>query len=203
MWASTVVFAELGGAGTATASPKDRVIVYEDSARMAYEKYSDSSMRGASTTPMRQLPSQTKDTLFGEELGHSVSNCSTAKFRCVSVWSRVFAVPLDRLSPTAAYSVAGALLKVEDCLRGDVNVCQVAIVSADCQRIAVESCESVTGGRESSSKPGPIVYFIYNEDHGVTAYGVSDKPAKTKDERLGIASQMILQGQTGLLAVDH
>jgi len=199
--AGAFVVLAFGVAGAATA--KVRVIVYKDSARLAYEKFSDSSMQGASTTPKRLLPSQAQDALFGEEIGHGVHDCSTAQYRCVSVWSRVFAIPRDRLSPAAAYSVAGALLKVEDCLRGDASVCQVAILSADCQEIAAESCESVNGGREKSSKPGPIVYFIYNEDYGVTAYGVADKPAKTKDERLGIASQMILQGHTGLLAGDR
>jgi hypothetical protein len=115
----------------------------------------------------------------------------------------VFAIPRERLSPKAEYSVAGALLKVEDCLVGDESVCQVALVSADCQRMSGEYCETVPGGRAKSDDPGPILYFIYNEDVGVTAYGVARQPAMTKGERLNISSQMILQGPKGLLSDDH
>ncbi len=185
---------------SSAATPKDRVILYEDSARTGYEKFSDTSMEGAVVRPKRPLSAQSVDTLFGEQVGHIVRNCSTAQYRCISVWSRIFAVPRNRLAPAETYSVAGASLKVEDCLRGDASVCQVAVISADCQQMSGEVCEEVKGGRGESSKPGPILYFIYNEDVGVTAYGVTDKPAKTKNQRLDVASQMILQGQKGLLA---
>ena len=61
-------------------------------------------------------------------------------------------------------------------------------------------CEPKAGGRANSNDSGPVVYFIYNEDFGVTAYGVANQPVSTKDERLSVASQMILEGQRGLLS---
>jgi hypothetical protein len=192
----------LSGA-TAIATPKDREILYENSARTAYERFSGDDMTGGELTPKRSLPFQANNALSGEEVGHIVRNCSTTQYRCVSVWLRVFAVPKARLSPAEEYSVAGAVLKVEDCLRGDATICQVALISADCEMMLDESCQKVAGGREKSGKPGPVVYFIYNEDVGVTAYGVADQPVNAKDERLSVASQMILQGQKGLLSAER
>jgi hypothetical protein len=181
------------------ARSKDSVIVYEDSARTVSEKYQGSEMQGGAVEPKRPIPAQTQNLLYDEEVTRAVSDCSTAQYRCSAVWSRVFAVPRKRLSPAATFSIAGALLKVDDCLRGDARVCQVALISADCALISGQGCEEVAGGRQKSKDPGPITYFIYNEDFGVTAYGVAEKPARTKDERLVVASQMILQGKYGLL----
>jgi hypothetical protein len=192
----------LSGA-TAVAAPRDRTILYENSARTAYERFSGDDMTGGELTPKRPLSFQDNNALSGEEVGHIVRNCSTTQYRCVSVWLRVFAVPRARLSPKEEYSVAGVVLKVEDCLRGDGAICQVALISADCEMMLDESCQKVTGGRERSGKPGPIVYFIYNEDVGVTTYGVADQPVKIEKDRLNVASQMILQGQRGILSDDR
>ena len=185
---------------TVEARAKENVIVYEDSARTVSERYQGSEMHGGAVEPKRAIPAQTQNLLNGEEITRAVSDCSTAQYRCSAAWSRVFAVPRKRLSPAATFSIAGALLKVEDCLRGDSRVCQIALIRSDCALISGEGCEEVAGGRQKSKDPGPITYFIYNEDFGVTAYGVAEQPAKTKDERLVIASQMILQGKYGLLA---
>jgi hypothetical protein len=182
-----------------TASPGGS-ISYEDNARTFRETFAKNETIGVKILPKRPLPSQSRDVMFGESLTNATHDCSTERFRCVYYWARVFAVPRDRLSPAAVYSTGGASLKVEDCLRGGAAVCQVAVISADCQRIAgKDACEKVVGGRDKSDDPGPIVYFIYNEDVGVTAWGVAKQPASTKEERSAIASQMVLQGKRGLL----
>jgi hypothetical protein len=181
----------------------NRLITYEDNARTVYETFSGDNMTGAIVRPRRLLLFQSNNVMFGEEVGHAVHDCSTSQYRCIFVWGRVFAVPRTRLSSMATYLVAGASLKVENCLRGDAAVCQVALISADCELLSGDGCKEAIGGQEKSSDSGPILYFVYNEDFGVTAFGVTQHPAKTKEEKLNIASQMILQGVRGLLADTH
>ena len=193
----------LSGCSISVARPADAVISYEDVTRTGYERFSSSFANVGETAPKRKLPFQSVNPLFGEEVGRVLHDCSTAQFLCVYYWARVFAVPKGRLSPNTTYSVAGASLTVEDCLRGDTDICQVALISSDCQeRSGLDSCVPATGGREKSRQPGPITYFIFNEDIGVTAWGVTKQVAKSKDERLAIAGQMILQGERGLLFSD-
>jgi hypothetical protein len=185
---------------------KDSPVWYENSARTYVMSFSDRGALGGSIKPKRPLPSKVShliDLSDDEFDGGSAHDCSTADYRCISALFGVFAIPRERLSPEIEYSVAGALLKVEDCLVGDESVCQVAIIRSDCHKWSHERCETVPGGRSKSDHPGAIFYFIYNEDVGITAYGSATQPAMTKDERLSVASQMILQGRKGLLSEDH
>lgn len=133
--AGILIFFALGGCAIASTNVKHVAVSYENSARTAYEKFFDMEMKAAIIEPKRLLPAQDKDILFGEELVRTIHDCSTTGYRCISVWSRVFAVPRARLSSEMTYELGGAVFKVEDCLRGDSTVCQVAIISADCRKV--------------------------------------------------------------------
>lgn len=187
-------------AGTEDSDKLTLEVLYKNPSRTFYEKFSTKSWIGGNIIPKRLLISQEKDVFFDESTGTRLHDCSDGQYRCIVGLSRVFAVPRARLSPTATYLAGGAVFKVEECLRGNASICQVALISSDCRQVSDEACEEVVGGRARSANPGPIIYFIYNEDFGVTAYGSAKAALQTLDERRACAAQMILQGQTGLLA---
>lgn len=157
--------------------------------------------QGGKILPEKRLRSQERGMMFGEITSYPARDCSNEKYRCVLSFHRVYAVPRARLLPTDTYSVAGAVLKVEECLRGDANVCQVALISSDCQQITgKDSCLRLPGGRKAGVNAGPFIYFIYNEDFGVTAYGEADGPVQDPVKRRGEVAYMILRAKRGLLA---
>jgi hypothetical protein len=177
-----------------------REIVYSDAARTFHETFSSETHSGTNTLPKHLIGTQKTDLFFSETLGEHIQNCSDKEFICIRALRTAYAIPRRRLSKRDAYSLGGILFKVEDCLRGEQDICQVALISADCQKAVGESdCEKASGGREHGSNAGPLVYFIYNEDYGVTAYGVTNETVGSPKERLNIASQMILEGGAGLL----
>jgi hypothetical protein len=178
-----------------------KVVFYKDPARTFFEKFSTDSWEGGNLVPKKPLKSQKDDILFDETTGFRLHDCSNATYLCVFGSFRVFALPRNRLSPGATYAVGGSVFKVEECFRGDAKICQAALISSSCQKqLGVDACEQVIVDHENNREPGPIVYFIYNEDHGVTAYGTVKKPPQTRGEKLAIATQMILQGDVGILA---
>jgi hypothetical protein len=178
-------------------------ITYEDIKRVSYERYSAQEMTGGRHVPKRMLVSQSDDVLLGEQLIHPIKDCSTTLFVCKKAWSRVFAVPRQRLVPNASFEVAGASFKVEVCLRGDVDVCQVALLSMTCLISEEAQCHDVGETPDSTSKAVPSLYYIYNEDFGVTSYGVTERGASNQDEMIGIAGHLVLQGKRGLLSGLH
>ena len=175
--------------------------VYENAARSFRESIANGVWEGGAIAPRKSLPSQDEDVMFDEVLGYPVHDCSSIKYRCIFSSHRVYAVPKIMLKPADNYVAGGAQFKIEDCLRGDAKICQVAVISSDCQNpVPKDACELIVGGRRYNKNPGPFVYFIYNEDFGITAFGVTGQPAITAGERLTVASQMVLQGMRGLLA---
>lgn len=182
------------------ARPAGSDSIYQDPGRTFYERFHGGVWEGAKVLPKRRLSFQKSDALYGERLGRDIHNCSDKQYRCVFGLFRIFSVPRRGLSPTETYVSAGALLRVEQCLRGDSTTCQIALISSDCQeRTGPDACSPTSAGREKSREPGPMLYFIYNSDFGVTAYGSVTAPAVTKDGQLAAATQMILQGNRGLL----
>jgi hypothetical protein len=69
--------------------------------------------------------------------------------------------------------------------------------------IESEFCRPNAAGGARSSQSGPITYFIYKENYGVTAFGTAGEWPKSKSELeevgLRVASQFVLQSQAGLL----
>lgn len=140
---------------------------------------------------------------FSETISAPLLDCSDPNYKCMAMYGLVFAIPRAGLSSGISYSVAGARLRVEQCLRDTNGTCGVALISADCQKISEPHCEVVEGGRAKSLAPGPVTYFVYNEDYGVTAFGSAGEWPSSEDEVEEVASlvvtQYILQGSRGLL----
>jgi hypothetical protein len=184
-----------------TATDRSQSVRYESIGRTGYYVFSKgSATHGLS---MARNPTSEQQREFQESLGYSLYDCSTSSYRCLRTWFRVFAVPRGQLSSSMKYSVDGVQLRVEACLRASGDVCQVALISADCQlMVGDDACKLHPDGRAKSPQPGPITYFIYNEDYGVTAFGTAGEwpePAERLDVAQRVASQVVLQGDAGLL----
>jgi hypothetical protein len=147
----------------------------------------------------RPVASQT-DVFRGEALGAPAEDCSNAAYRCIKSGFQAFAVPRNDLPSTARYSIAGTAFRVVKCLRADRTVCQVAVIEADCQtrNLKKHICELYSGGPNKNPDRGPVTYFIYNEDFGVTSIGIAGE--KKRDAEATLAAKVyVLQGNIGLL----
>lgn len=171
---------------------------YEDAARTRQSLFAEG--RWSSSEVLSNSPSA-RERQSIEVTSVPVKDCSDERYRCIVGSFRVFAVPRGALLPTSTYVAAGSSFRVEECYRGDATHCSVALISSDCQqRSGRDGCSEVLGGRTKSNNTGPVLYFIYNEDFGVTAYGSVHQPASTEEERRIIAAWMVLRGERGLLS---
>lgn len=131
----------------------------------------------------------------------TVKSCSDVSFRCVAMGSQAFAVPRKHLRPSDKYVANGNSFAVVKCLRGYDDVCQVALIKAECYYNRIEKgCAPTVAGRTGDDASW-LLYFVYNEDFGVTAYGIAplnDKPISA-DEMLAAAKSRFLVGDHGLL----
>jgi hypothetical protein len=130
----------------------------------------------------------------------SVLDCSNSEFRCLTLGGQAMAVPRKRLAPDDKFVVAGNGLTVVACLRGYQRVCQVALIKAECYYSPiVKGCapNKVQGAPNTSSW---LLYFIYNEDFGVTSFGIAPSGgAGSVADALAGAKQYNLVGDDGLL----
>ena len=128
-------------------------------------------------------------------------DCSTPQFLCITWDDQAFAVPRARLTVTDSYVVAGNRFSVVDCLRGFKGVCQVALIRSVCYyNRVIRGC--VPTKAEGTEKTPPwLLYFIFNEDFGVTSFGISapSEPVDSSDAALGKAKEYILVGAKGIL----
>ncbi len=136
--------------------------------------------------------------MFSEVVGEKVVDCSDDEYRCISSWMRTYAIPRRKLLPADVYVKDGVTFRIEKCLRGDTDVCQVALIGGYCAKTPDDSC-LIDVSEEQSDRWLYVTYFLYNEDFGITAMGVTKSPPTTVDEKVLIASQLVLQGNKGLL----
>ncbi len=191
-------FASLALAADKESQLDSAVVVYESPGRTSFEEIGDGHWSVGLTQPTSETLSQKEDFMLWEVVGERLVDCSDRQYRCVSSWHRTYAIPRRRLSPTDIYAKDGVTFKVEKCLRGDAAICQVALIGGYC--VSARNERSTPEPREEQPAPWLYVtYFLYNEDFGITAMGVTQSPAATVDEKLAIASQSILRGSKGLL----
>ena len=126
----------------------------------------------------------------------AIVDCSTNTLMCKRADVFVFAVPRGRLNIGRTYSAAGSRLKLEACLAKTGSVCTSVLVRSDCERYSPIGCSLVRGGREASSTPGPLTFFVYDRSSGITSLGFAmTEPRDTSS----IARTMLLKGKKGLL----
>jgi hypothetical protein len=185
---------------TAAADVQSAELTYEDAARTSRETFANGTHVTGQILPRKRTDGQKRDLFFGERLGDAAHDCSDWEYRCLYVQLRVYAVPRRRLLSGATYEAAGAKFRVEDCLRGDGRLCQVALISSIRPVRPGEGYEQWFGKAGAGGLQSPIVYFIYNEDFGVTAFGMTFSPAQSAADRMVAATDKILQSKVGLLA---
>ncbi len=181
-----------------------------DPARTAYESFvPDSRDRGmlqwvgGDITPKHPTTTEKKDVFFDEFTSGELRDCSDSRYRCLYGLYRVFAVPREGLKPQSTYRVDGAVFRVEKCLRGDERRCQAALISSDCQsKLAPDRCAESSGDDGNGAARGPVGYFIFNEDFGITSYGALKQRGPTEEARMSAALDLVLRGEKGLLAND-
>jgi hypothetical protein len=188
-------------------APKLKPILYTNDKRTSYERFvqddKDKSKvwwEGGNFAPKHRSTPRQQDFFYDEYTSAPLNDCSDEKFRCVYGIYRVFALPRQGLGSSSAYSVGGADFHVEKCIRGGEERCKVALIRSECQsKVEPDRCVAVTGGRANSPSPGPIVYFLFSEDVGITAYGSVDEPADAERVPLTVAQKMLLRSSKGLL----
>lgn len=178
-------------------------VVYVNAERTFETRVTSSMWTVGPILALKPLPSQTDTNPFTESVGHPVIDCSDSSVRCVRSWSRTLAVPRAGLRIGENYRKDGVVFHVEECLRGGAKRCQVALVSATCwHRSAGEMCDEKARGGAHGASGGPVeyvVYFIYNDDFGITALGVANRVASTPAARREFATQSLLISSRGLL----
>ena len=143
-----------------------------------------------------KLPIQTDSSL-----GFNLYDCSNAAFKCVGSWYYYFAVPRKPLTIGEQYTTVGVRFKVEACFREVVGSCQVALISADCKTLYDSyRCSQDRVEGDSPALDIPVVYFIYNDDYGVTAFGEAVTHATSVKDAKHVAAQQVLLGNYGLLS---
>jgi hypothetical protein len=173
-----------------------KAIYYVNAERTFYERFVQDEANalwweGGNTEPSRRS--------FEDFTSAPLHDCSDEKYRCVYGLYRVFAVPRAGLETQSTYSAGGAIFRIEKCLRGTKNECLESLISSDCQsKIEPDRCVEAVGGRANSAAPGPIVYFIFKEKIGITAYG-DGKPIVGEEQQLAAAKELRLRGRKGLL----
>lgn len=191
----------------AEALQKLKPILYTNEKRTSYERFvQDDKDRnavwweGGNFAPKHRSTPRQQNFFYDEYTSAPLKDCSDEKFRCVYGIYRVFAVPRQGLGSSSAYSVGGADLRVEKCVKGGAERCKVALIRSECQsKVEPDQCVAVTGEHANSPAPGPIVYFLFSEDVGITAYGSVDEPADAERGPLTVARKMLLRSSKGLL----
>lgn len=154
------------------------------------------------THPLKPVSGQTFEAdAYDTPPTAAVHNCSNALVRCVALDTQAFAVPRARLAPADTYVANGNKFTVEACLRGYKNVCQVALVRAECYFNRIRMACAPTGAERTGDDASWLLYFIYNEDFGVTCYGIKPLTGKpvSREEMMAAAKQNFLVGNYGLL----
>ena len=111
------------------------------------------------------------------------------------------AVPRRRLAVKDNYVVAGNKLSVVDCLRGYRNLCQVALIKSECIDSAMaKGCILKPDDKDPNSRLW-LIFFIYNEDFGVTSYGLApaEDVGAPLEKMTSLAQTYNLVGDSGLL----
>jgi|GEM_PF-2671572 len=130
-----------------------------------------------------------------------VRDCSDANFRCLALDDQAFAVPRKRLVQNDRYVANGNSFAVVKCIRGYKDICQVALIRAECYYNRIKKGCAPTQAERTGNDASWLLYFIYNEDFGVTAYGIAPLTGQTAspEEMLAIAKSFILVGDNGIL----
>ncbi len=106
-------------------------------------------------------------------------NCSRDGFACVRTYQRVFAVPRGEFNSGAKYTVEGASISMEGCLRDADGECKTALFISDCRSADGAAQDRAQAGKVvgrdcRATGWGQQIMFIADRDRGVIAYESAD-----------------------------
>jgi hypothetical protein len=201
VFALSVSTASLGGDGHSADGCQS---IYSSAARMNEARVSPRLWERGFVASLSAARSLAASGLLLELVGQPVVDCSDAAYRCMRSWTHTLAIPRAGLKLHASYQKDHVTFVVEDCLRKDGDTCSVAVISGRCVVVNRDgSCAPEKAGNVSVSKFENVDYFIYNQDFGITALGSTDRLRAAADERLAIASQLVLTSDFGILGSER
>ena len=196
--ALTALTCACAGYATLSEGASHNLITYEDASSGAEVVISGNGM----TIGVRagSKPSKDQQTIVDRvQSKMAIVDCSTTTLICKRADMFVFAVPRGRLNIGGTYSAAGSRLKLEACLARRGDVCTSVLVRSDCERYSSTGCSLVQGGRDASSNPGPLTFFVYDKSSGITSVGFTMTVPKDPSS---MARTMLLRGKSGLLCTE-
>lgn len=142
-----------------------------------------------------------REGLWEDFSSWELNNCSDDVYQCLIGNHRVFAVPRVGLKPHSVFSVSGAVLRVEKCLREQDDRCERALVSSDCHWIvSPDRCSDTQS--DTTMARGPVFYFVFDANLGVMSYGSPNRPEEDVKAQAKIAREYRLKSPKGLFAPD-
>jgi hypothetical protein len=193
----------LGGCASVSGTTRDS-IVYFDVGR-TYKTEITNSVYTSGAISVRRIPPFEKATPYPmDSTSEVVVDCSDRQFLCTRIGTDVFAVPRAGLG-LAEYEAQGVHYRVEKCILGDKSGCAIALISATCESLSEVSLEGKQHCERSIQIPGTtgnvayVIYFVFNEDVGVTAIGYSKSLQESETEQMAALSQSILISEHGIL----
>jgi hypothetical protein len=175
-------------------------VVYENAERTLQTTITRSLWTVGPVAAEAQAPAESDTEPFAEPIARDMVDCSDETLRCAQAWGWTLAVPRAGLRSRARYSKDGVAFRVHECLRGDQQRCQVALISAVCEReLRQGRCTRSVRQTRPGARVEYVLYFLFNEDFGITAMGAGNRIARSPAARRAVASQEILIGDQGLL----
>lgn len=143
-----------------------------------------------------------------EILTSSAVDCSDDRVTCVTSDFYVFAVPKSGLDQQP-FEARGVRFRVEKCIRDSSTRCSVALLSGTCDQFSEVSEDDEVHCLAAQPKLGErsmdvayVLYFVYNQNVGVTAFGIAPRPLASEAEQLSVVTQAVLASESGLLCCD-
>jgi hypothetical protein len=129
-----------------------------------------------------------------------LSDCTDQLLVCVRTEFDTYAVPRSGLRAGNVYAKDGIRFRVEKCLRGDSERCQVALISSTCGTSGnADICPLPSDSSAVRPRVRHAVYFVFNEDVGISAFGTASRPVRGLRRQLEVVAQLVLVSSRGLL----
>ncbi len=140
-----------------------------------------------------------------ESLSSLYADCSDSNFLCARNGIDVFAIPRSRIQ-TRSYVANGVRFRIEKCIRGNTDHCSVFLISGTCDELSDVLADGEQECRTRSLEPDDqkrevayVKYFVFNDDYGVTAFGVTSSVRASESDQLSILTQAVLTSNYGIL----
>lgn len=200
LFASILVSAPALGIETQSCTHKN-TILYETAERTFCSEYKNGYVENGPIPSNRPIGHHVNQWI--EFHGDEIKSCTDIEYFCIEQNQNIIAIPRGDITISTKYIIKGTIFTVRECLRSVGDRCQIAIIQGDCNYVrlaeGLRECAVLPGGRSESTQEGPVYYYIFNEDYGITAFGSGGGEDLTSNEKMAVrARTYVLQGKVGL-----